>query len=123
MQRVDWRADWWSKRPELVSIQMSDDLGLDINAWPVVAELTGQPFPWQCVTGEPCGEHVPDVCCPDGRCSAQRVNDDALLSKWDVHLFAVASGRYLAFNIDSTYSRQSLIFQDMRLCGSSGRAA
>ena len=118
VDRVDWRADWWSKRPEDVRVRVGDVVDEGI-AFRAVAELRGNVAPWQCVTGAACTEEVPDECCPDGRGAPQRINEGALLSLWDVHrLPSAVRGQVLALEVVNSYTRDSVILQGMRWFGS-----
>ncbi len=110
-----WQADWWSKRPDRVLVQVASDASFaDAET---VAELTGNEAPYQCVTGEPCGGNVPDACCPDGRDRPQRIADGALISLWDIHAVGAGYGRYWRVLIDNTYSPADLILVSMQTFG------
>jgi hypothetical protein len=118
VDRVDWRADWWSKRPEDVRFSVGAFVEEGV-AFERVTDFVGNPAPWQCVTGEACSEEVPDECCPDGRGAPQRINDGALLSLWDIHRPPTpVSGEVFGLEIVNSYTRDSIILQGMRLFGS-----
>jgi hypothetical protein len=115
VQQIDWHADWWSQRPESVSVFAgpSDNIG-DATE---VGSLSGIMHPWQCVTGEACNDSVPDDCCPNGRDAPQRIEEGALLSKWDSAELDAEGGRYFFFRVDRTFQRNAVIMQGMRAFG------
>lgn len=111
-----WRADWWTKRPERVIVQVSDAPSY-FNA-ETVAELTGVEAPYQCVAGEPCADNVPNDCCLDGRDQPQRLADGDPRSLLDIHpVENVGFGQYWRIIVDSTYFESELNLSWMQTRG------
>lgn len=99
-----YRSDWWNKRPARWELWASDDPALTPDTGARLAATgDGHRAPWECVTGEPCSDGVPDECCPAGRAQPQSVAAGAHISKWELHQLAQpASGRYFFFRVVTT---------------------
>lgn len=118
LSELRWRADWWTKRPERVIVQVSDAPSY-FNAETVV-ELTGVEAPYQCEAGAPCGDNVPDDCCLDGRDQPQRFADGDPRSLIDIHpIEADGFGQYWRIIVDSTYFESELNLSWMQALGDS----
>ncbi len=77
-------GDWHAKRPNVWQVWRSDDeaVGPD-NGAEFVSSGTANRSEWQCVTGEPCDDDVPSLCCLDGRDAPQRFPSGLHVAKYD----------------------------------------
>lgn len=114
-----YRSDWWNKRPATWELWASDDADLTpMSGARRVATGDGRRAPWECVTGEPCSEGVPDECCPAGRTQPQSVAAGAHIAKWEVHPLAEpAAGRFFFFRVLTTEEPGNLELDGFELRG------
>ncbi len=106
-------SDWWSKRPTTWEVWTSDSLDVTPDSGAtLVASAAARVAPWQCVTGEACDDNTPDHCCPDGRDQAQRIDEGALLAKYDQVSFAATEASVWWVRATSSASGSSLLFME-----------
>lgn len=110
-------SDWWKKRPEEWEVWVSDSVDTKPGSGAVkVASGNGHPAPWQCVSGDPCTDDVPaELCCPDGTTAPQRIEEGALIAKWDVFHFQgnTEPGRVVWLVIPKVEDRSDLYMREV----------
>jgi hypothetical protein len=118
MTELWFYTDWWAKRPVTWRVFAADDFdAIRAGNEREVASGDANAAPWQCTTGDPCEDDVPDICCPDGRDQPQREVTETPTARWDVYPLEPAVGGAWVLRIEGSQDGTTINFEELAFYG------